>query len=71
MYVEMHFGLKYLGQLRFHEIFLVRDHPFKTWTFFLGGGSKIGKFADGYLIVKKTTDRRGVGVKNHEKLPTS
>ena len=40
MYVEMHFGLNYLGQLRFHEIFLVRDYPFQTWVIFSWGEVK-------------------------------
>ena len=39
----------------------IKDHPFKTSTFFMGRGQKLAKFGSS----------RGEGVKNCENLPKS
>ena len=51
-------------------ISLHRDHPFKTSVFFKGRVAKISQICR-WIVVKKTADGKGVGVKNHENLPTS
>ena len=48
---------------------LIRDHPFMTSAFFRGEGSKIGQICQ-QIVVKKTADGSGVGVKNRENLLT-
>ena len=70
---DLTYHKRYLSQssILLHKwIISFRDHPFKTSKFFRGEGSEIFQICT-RIVVKKTANERGVGVKNNENLPMS